>query len=102
MKKSICSVVVLLVVCLACSSSGERFVGSWGKAAEPDALMLVSISKDGGRYVVRNYYNGGSVFSCELSGGSLKCGDSNVDFMESSEHITWRGLELKKLSTTVR
>jgi hypothetical protein len=91
-------VVVLLAVFLACSSNqGERFIGHWHSIRSGDEI---AISRDGDKYVIRDLWAG--VYTCELSGGSLKSGTpiGAVDFLESSGNITWRGMEFKKLPTT--
>ncbi len=78
------------------SDNGTRFIGNWNFGGQYGEYL--SISKDGGKYIVRYKNQGGSgVVVCELSNGSLKNDVSNIDFIESSGHITWRGMELQKL-----
>jgi hypothetical protein len=75
--------------------NGTRFIGNWNIGN----MDYLSIRKDGDKYIVRENYMGrdNSVYSCELSNWSLKCGESVIGFIESSGHITWRGWELQKV-----
>jgi hypothetical protein len=79
--------------------NGTRFIGYWKGVRSGDYML---ISKDGDKYIIREPSAG--VFPCELINGSLKSGTliGNVDFIESSGHITWRGIEWQKLPQTSR
>lgn len=79
--------------------NGTRFIGYWKGIRSGDYML---ISKDGDKYIIREPSAG--VFPCELINGSLKSGTliGNVDFIESSGHITWRGIEWQKLPQTSR
>jgi hypothetical protein len=80
-------------------NNGTRFIGTWYNRHGYFGGSL-SISKDGDQYIVRQH--DGNVYSCELSNGSLKCGEGVIGFIESSGHITWHGEELQKLPQTSR
>lgn len=76
--------------------NGTRFIGNWNEGG-PYGTSL-SISKDGAKYLVRSTTPGNTTVQvCELSNGYLKCGGSDIGFIESSGHITWHGQELHKV-----